>query len=135
VGDSGIEAIKRGFTPEFRNRLDAIIQFRSLGTRQVANVVDKLLLELEQQLEDNGVTLQVGDEVRQWLGEKGYDVVLGARPMARLIQDKLKRPLAEQMLFGDLADGGTARFDLEDGEPVLTATPAAESVTEESSTA
>jgi ATP-dependent Clp protease ATP-binding subunit ClpA len=135
VRDSGIEAIKRGFTPEFRNRLDAIIQFRSLGTRQIANVVDKLLLELEQQLEENGVTLQVGEHVREWLGEKGYDAVLGARPMARLIQDKLKRPLAEQMLFGDLADGGLARFELEDDEPVLTATPKAESVAEESSTA
>ncbi|MFP4639987.1 MAG: ATP-dependent Clp protease ATP-binding subunit ClpA [Guyparkeria sp.] len=135
IGSSGMEAIKRGFTPEFRNRLDAIIQFQSLGTRQVANVVDKLLLELEQQLEANHVTMQVDEDVRQWLGEKGYDAVLGARPMARLIQDRLKRPLAEQMLFGDLADGGLARFDLKDGEPVLTTTPASESVAEESSTA
>jgi ATP-dependent Clp protease ATP-binding subunit ClpA len=135
IGSSGMEAIKRGFTPEFRNRLDAIVQFQSLGSRQIANVVDKLLLELEQQLEANHVTLQVDDEVRQWLGEHGYDVVLGARPMARLIQDKLKRPLAEQMLFGDLTDGGKARFTMDEDEPALIATPAAESVAEESSTA
>ncbi|MDG4866455.1 ATP-dependent Clp protease ATP-binding subunit ClpA [Guyparkeria sp. 1SP6A2] len=133
IGSSGLEAIKRGFTPEFRNRLDAIIQFRTLGTRQIANVVDKLLLELEQQLEANHVTLQVDEEVREWLGEKGYDAVLGARPMARLIQDKLKRPLAEQMLFGDLVDGGRARFSLEDDEPSLSATPTTESVAEEES--
>ncbi|HSH83586.1 MAG TPA: ATP-dependent Clp protease ATP-binding subunit ClpA [Guyparkeria sp.] len=135
IGASGMEAIKRGFTPEFRNRLDAIVQFRSLGPRQIANVVDKLLLELEQQLEENHVTLQVDDEVRHWLVENGYDAVLGARPMARLIQDKLKRPLAEQMLFGDLVDGGSARFSLEDDEPALLATPAPASVAEESSTA
>ncbi|HHQ69598.1 MAG TPA: ATP-dependent Clp protease ATP-binding subunit ClpA [Halothiobacillaceae bacterium] len=118
----GLEAIKRGFTPEFRNRLDAIVQFERLGARQIANVVDKLLLELEQQLEDKNVTLRVEDEVREWLGKEGYDSVLGARPMARLIQERLKRPLAEEMLFGELTDGGIAHFKLESGEPKLTTT-------------
>ena len=113
-------AIKRGFTPEFRNRLDAIIQFKSLAPRQVANVVDKLLLELEQQLEEKHVSLQIDDAVRQWLSKEGYDEVLGARPMARLIQDRLKRPLAEEMLFGKLAAGGIAHFHLDEaGEPEL----------------
>ncbi|MHB1230154.1 MAG: ATP-dependent Clp protease ATP-binding subunit ClpA [Halothiobacillus sp.] len=117
----GMDAIKRGFTPEFRNRLDAIIQFKSLAPRQIANVVDKLLLELEQQLEEKKVHMVIDDEVREWLGKEGYDEILGARPMARLIQEKIKRPLAEELLFGALAEhGGTIRFSLdESGKPAL----------------
>jgi ATP-dependent Clp protease ATP-binding subunit ClpA len=130
----GMDAIKRGFTPEFRNRLDAIVQFKALAPRQIANVVDKLLLELEQQLEEKKVRLVVDDEVRQWLGREGYDEVLGARPMARLIQEKIKRPLAEELLFGVLAEhGGTVRFSLDEaGAPALTIQPAEEALTEES---
>jgi ATP-dependent Clp protease ATP-binding subunit ClpA len=129
-----MDAIKRGFTPEFRNRLDAIIQFKSLAPRQIANVVDKLLLELEQQLEEKKVRLVVDDEVRQWLGREGYDEILGARPMARLIQERIKRPLAEELLFGALAEhGGTVRFSLdESGDPTLSIQPAEEALTEES---
>jgi len=117
----GHEAIKRGFSPEFRNRLDAIVQFKSLAPRQIANVVDKLLLELEQQLEEKKVRMVIDDEVRQWLGKEGYDEVLGARPMARLIQERIKRPLAEELLFGALADhGGEVRFHLDpEGSPAL----------------
>ncbi len=117
----GLDAIKRGFTPEFRNRLDAIIQFKSLAPRQIANVVDKLLLELEQQLEEKKVRMVIDDAVREWLAREGYDEVLGARPMARLIQEKIKRPLAEELLFGVLAEnGGTIRFSLDDaGKPAL----------------
>ncbi len=124
-GSDGMEAIKRGFSPEFRNRLDAIVQFKPLAPRQIANVVDKLLLELEQQLEEKKVRLLIDDEVRQWLAREGYDEVLGARPMARLIQERIKRPLAEELLFGSLADqGGSARFSLDasTGEPTCIVT-------------
>lgn len=134
-GSDGMEAIKRGFSPEFRNRLDAIVQFKSLAPRQIANVVDKLLLELEQQLEEKKVRLLIDDAVRQWLAREGYDEILGARPMARLIQERLKRPLAEELLFGRLADvGGSARFSLDEasGEPTCTVTPSEEPLTETS---
>ncbi len=128
----GMEAIKRGFTPEFRNRLDAIIQFKALAPRQIANVVDKLLLELEQQLEEKHVSLQIDDEVREWLAKEGYDEVLGARPMARLIQDRIKRPLAESILFGELEHGGTARFRMspDDDVPALEAAGVSEDLPE-----
>ncbi|ANJ68117.1 ATP-dependent Clp protease ATP-binding subunit ClpA [Halothiobacillus diazotrophicus] len=131
----GHEAIKRGFSPEFRNRLDAIVQFKSLAPRQIANVVDKLLLELEQQLEEKKVRMVIDDEVRQWLGKEGYDEVLGARPMARLIQERIKRPLAEELLFGPLADhGGEVRFYLDaDGQPTLSIVAQEEPLTETSS--
>ncbi|MBM5812696.1 MAG: ATP-dependent Clp protease ATP-binding subunit ClpA [Gammaproteobacteria bacterium] len=105
-----LEAVRRLFTPEFRNRLDAIIQFARLDAATIARVVDKLLLELEAQLEHKGVTLAVGAEARAWIAERGYDPLLGARPMARVLQEHVKRPLAEELLFGRLADGGTARI-------------------------
>ncbi|MFP4154855.1 MAG: AAA family ATPase [Halothiobacillaceae bacterium] len=126
-----MEAIKRGFSPEFRNRLDAIIQFRSLQPRQIANVVDKLLLELEQQLEEKHVALVIDEPVRGWLAEHGYDPLMGARPMARVIQEHIKRPLAEELLFGTLAEhGGTARFVMGEDGPELTAEPAVTSTIE-----
>ncbi|MGC9456051.1 MAG: ATP-dependent Clp protease ATP-binding subunit ClpA [Halothiobacillaceae bacterium] len=126
-----LEAIKRGFSPEFRNRLDAIIQFQSLQPRQIANVVDKLLLELEQQLEEKHVSLVIDEPVRSWLAEHGYDPLMGARPMARVIQERIKRPLAEELLFGALANhGGTARFTLGEDGPELTAEPAVASALE-----
>ena len=101
------EAMKRVFTPEFRNRLDAIIQFNPLDTKVIVSVVDKFLAELQTQLDDKKVILEIEEEVRDYLAEKGYDRLMGARPMSRLIQDEIKKPLAEMILFGDLVDGGT----------------------------
>jgi len=102
----GMEAIKRCFSPEFRNRLDAIIQFDSLPPDIIANVVDKFIIELEAQLEEKKVTLKVKNSAREWLAMHGYDPKMGARPMARTIQDYIKKPLAEELLFGNLAKGG-----------------------------
>ena len=98
--------MKRMFTPEFRNRLDAIIQFRSLDPVIIAGVVDKFLVELQAQLDDKHVVIEVDELARKWLAERGYDKQMGARPMARLIQENLKKPLAEKILFGELANGG-----------------------------
>ncbi|MCC5867570.1 MAG: ATP-dependent Clp protease ATP-binding subunit ClpA [Gammaproteobacteria bacterium] len=121
----GVEAIKRMFTPEFRNRLDAIIQFNALDPVSVQRVVDKLVVELEGQLEDKHVTLELDDDARRWIAEKGYDPKMGARPMARIIQKYVKRPLAEELLFGKLADnGGHVRVRLgDDGELILLVEP------------
>jgi ATP-dependent Clp protease ATP-binding subunit ClpA len=101
-----IEVIKRVFSPEFRNRLDAIIEFNPLDVVTIQNVVDKFLVELQAQLDDKKVTLDIDESARLWLGTHGYDKVMGARPMARLIQDKIKKPLAEELLFGKLVHGG-----------------------------
>lgn len=109
----GMESIKKMFTPEFRNRLDAIVQFASLTLDTIKTVVDKFLMELQTQLDDKHVTLEVSDDARGWLAIHGYDVKMGARPMARLIQDKLKKPLAESILFGDLSSGGTVTVDVD----------------------
>jgi ATP-dependent Clp protease ATP-binding subunit ClpA len=108
----GMEAIKRLFSPEFRNRLDAVITFRSLDRPVIERVVDKLIMEVEAQLEHKGVSLSLEDGARSWLAQKGYDPKLGARPMARLIQDQIKRPLAEELLFGKLVGGGTVRVHI-----------------------
>ncbi|HYM34674.1 MAG TPA: ATP-dependent Clp protease ATP-binding subunit ClpA [Steroidobacteraceae bacterium] len=104
----GMEAVKRLFAPEFRNRLDAIIQFNSLDQRTIQRVVDKILLEVEAQLEQKGVQLHIDDSAREWLANKGYDPKMGARPMARFVQEEIKRPLAEDLLFGCLVNGGHA---------------------------
>jgi ATP-dependent Clp protease ATP-binding subunit ClpA len=104
----GMEALRRLFSPEFRNRLDAIIQFAPLDTATIARVVEKLLLEAETQLEQKGVSLTVDEAARRWIAEKGYDPKMGARPMARVIQEHVKRPLAEELLFGKLSGGGQA---------------------------
>ena len=112
----GKEAINRLFTPEFRNRLDAIIQFQPLSIESVSSVVSKFLFELEGQLSQKEVTFSVDEEVRLWLAERGYDPKMGARPMARLIQEKIKKPLAEELLFGSLSQGGHVRIRLEDDE-------------------
>jgi ATP-dependent Clp protease ATP-binding subunit ClpA len=112
----GSEAIKRLFTPEFRNRLDAIITFASLDERTILNVVDKFLIELEAQLESRKVALSVDDAARQWLAEKGYDPKMGARPMARVIQDNIKKVLADELLFGSLVAGGKVHITVKDGE-------------------
>ena len=106
----GAEIIKKSFTPEFRNRLDAIIQFASLDAISVDRVVDKLIVELEAKLDNNNVTLELDDEARAWIAKRGYDPKMGARPMARIIQEHIKRPLAEELLFGKLEDGGHVRI-------------------------
>jgi ATP-dependent Clp protease ATP-binding subunit ClpA len=102
----GLEAIKRLFSPEFRTRLDTIVQFKALTPVTISQVVDKFLIELEAQLESKKVTLEVDDEGRNWLALRGYDPKMGARPMARVIQDNIKRRLAEELLFGRLMNGG-----------------------------
>ena len=99
-------AVNRVFSPEFRNRLDSIIQFTALDTKTILHVVHKFLLELEVQLEAKNVVLEIDDEARAWLAKNGYDKKMGARPMARLIQEQLKKPLAEELLFGRLHKGG-----------------------------
>ena len=116
----GMEAIKRLFTPEFRNRLDAIVQFGSLSVDVIKTVVDKFLTELQAQLDDKKVTLDVDEDAREWLAREGYDEKMGARPMQRLIQEKIKRQLAEDVLFGNLAKGGTVYVTVKDGELALT---------------
>ena len=108
----GMAAIKTMFLPEFRNRLDAIVHFSPLAPTTIERVVDKLILEVEAQLEQKGVQLSVDDEARRWIAKKGYDPLMGARPMARLIQDRIKRPLAEELLFGRLVGGGTVNVSL-----------------------
>ena len=112
----GMEVIKRMFTPEFRNRLDVIVQFKALTPVTIAQVVDKFLIELEAQLEPKKVTLEVDEDGRRWLAQRGYDPKMGARPMARLIQDSIKRRLAEELLFGRLVNGGHVVVTLHDGE-------------------
>jgi ATP-dependent Clp protease ATP-binding subunit ClpA len=101
-----MEVIKRLFTPEFRNRLDAVVQFGALSPQTIASVVDKFLFELEQQLLEKKVTLSVDAEARTWLASHGYDPRMGARPMARVIREQIKKPLANELLFGQLVNGG-----------------------------
>ncbi len=108
----GMEAINKLFTPEFRNRLDSIVQFGPLPEDVVLTVADKFLTELQAQLDEKGVLLQVEDDARKWLVEKGYDVKMGARPMQRVIAEHIKKPMADMLLFGELANGGTVRVSL-----------------------
>ena len=116
-----METLKKMFTPEFRNRLDAVVQFNALSMDVIKTVVDKFLVELQVQLDQKKVELDVDELARDWLAEKGYDKKMGARPMQRLIQDKIKRPLAEDILFGDLAEnGGTVKITEENGDLKLT---------------
>lgn len=110
----GLEALKRYFTPEFRNRLDAVVQFGSLGEETIRSVVDKFVFELEQQLEEKKVSLDIDQAARRWLAEKGYDPKMGARPMARVIQNHIKKPLANELLFGKLIGGGAVRIAVKD---------------------
>jgi ATP-dependent Clp protease ATP-binding subunit ClpA len=106
------EAIERMFTPEFRNRLDATIAFKALPTEIVRKVVDKFVMQLEEQLADRNVSIELSDEARAWLGERGYDPQMGARPLARVIQEHIKKPLSEELLFGKLTKGGTVVVQL-----------------------
>jgi len=113
------EAINRMFTPEFRNRLDAIIGFNSLKPEVISMVVDKFIMQLEEQLTDRGVSIELTRAARDWLAKKGYDPLFGARPLGRVIQEYIKKPLAEELLFGSLAKGGLVEIDLEDDKPVF----------------
>ncbi len=120
----GMEVLKKRFSPEFRNRLDSIIQFAPLDLDTIKRVVDKLVVELEAKLGNNNVTLELDDEAREWIAERGYDPKMGARPMARVIQEHIKRPLAEELLFGSLADGGHVKIIVgRDGNLELSAEP------------
>ncbi len=121
--DAQEDAVKKMFTPEFRNRLDAIVPFTYLGRDTVARVVDKFILQLELQLAEQNVHIQFDSDARGWLAQKGYDKLYGARPMARLIQEKIKQPLAEELLFGKLASGGEVHVSLKDGQPAFELTP------------
>ena len=112
-------AIERTFTPEFRNRLDAIISFAALSREVVVHVVEKFVLQLEAQLIDRGVHIELTSEAADWLAEKGYDEKMGARPLGRVIQETIKKPLAEELLFGRLTKGGIVRVRIEDDKPVF----------------
>jgi ATP-dependent Clp protease ATP-binding subunit ClpA len=116
--------IEKFFAPEFRNRLDAIIQFASLDIEIIKNVVDKFLTQLQGQLDDKKVSMLVTDAAKTWLAEKGYDRKMGARPMARVIQENIKKPLAEQILFGELAEqGGEVVVDVRNNQIVIETSP------------
>ncbi|MBV5309983.1 ATP-dependent Clp protease ATP-binding subunit ClpA [Chromatium okenii] len=109
----GLEALKRYFSPEFRNRLDTVVQFGSLNEETIRSVVDKFVFELEQQLEEKKVSLTIDVDARQWIAAKGYDPKMGARPMARVIQNHIKKPLANELLFGELVAGGMVHVTVE----------------------
>ncbi len=111
-----MEVIRKSFSPEFRNRLDAVVQFQPLGFDHILRVVDKFLIELESQLHEKHVTLTATPTARDWLAQHGFDPLMGARPMARVIQEKIKRPLADELLFGSLVGGGRVTIDVRDGE-------------------
>lgn len=128
TGDDGA-AIRMAFTPEFRNRLDAVVRFAPLSVDSIASVVDKFLAELSDQLRARGVEPVYSADFRAWLARNGYDPHMGARPMRRLIADKVRRPLAEELLFGRLAGGGKVVFDIRTdagGEEVVFEIPAAD---------
>jgi ATP-dependent Clp protease ATP-binding subunit ClpA len=109
-------AIEQTFTPEFRNRLDAVISFGALPKEVILQVVEKFVLQLEAQLLDRNVTIELTEPAAEWLAEKGYDDKMGARPLGRVIQEHIKKPLAEELLFGKLAKGGVVRVGVKDGK-------------------
>ena len=123
--DAGDEAVKQMFTPEFRNRLDAIVPFAYLAKDTISRVVDKFILQLELQLADQNVHIQFDSDARTWLGDRGYDKLYGARPMGRVIQEKVKQPLAEELLFGKLAHGGEVHVSVKEDGLNFELTPAA----------
>ncbi|MCB1739539.1 MAG: AAA family ATPase, partial [Gammaproteobacteria bacterium] len=122
TGDSS-EVIQRTFTPEFRNRLDAVVQFAALNENTISHVVDKFIAELEGQLHEKKVTFEVDELARAWLATHGFDKLMGARPMARVIQESIKRPLAEELLFGRLEQGGHVLITVEDDKLHFTIEP------------
>ena len=111
-----VEAIDKLFNPEFRNRLDSIISFNSLPDKVIARVVEKFILELETQLDNKNVFIQISEKAAMWIGKEGYDENMGARPLSRLIQEKIKKPIAEQILYGKLSKGGNIKVDLKENE-------------------
>jgi ATP-dependent Clp protease ATP-binding subunit ClpA len=115
MGDE-VEVIKRAFSPEFRNRLDAMIPFKPLSPETIGHVVSKFVLELEAQLEEKHVEIDVDERARAWLAKNGYDPAMGARPMARLIREKIKKALADEILFGKLSHGGSVSVSEQAGE-------------------
>jgi ATP-dependent Clp protease ATP-binding subunit ClpA len=116
VGSSSRGALERAFTPEFRNRLDATVHFNALGSAEIERVVDKQVDELRAMVAAKGVTIELEPAGRSWLARKGFDRAFGARPMARLIETVIKKPLSEMLLFGALADGGTVRVTVDNDE-------------------
>ena len=116
-----MEVIRKSFTPEFRNRLDAVVQFQGLGFDHILRVVDKFLIELEMLLQEKHVSVSSTPAARDWLAKHGFDPLMGARPMARIIQDKIKRPLADELLFGKLVGGGRVSIDVKDDDLVVVA--------------
>ncbi len=110
------KAIQRLFAPEFRNRLDAIVAFKPLQADTIRSVVTKFILQLEAQLADRNITIELTDEAADWLAKNGFDELYGARPLARVIQDSIKKPLADDILFGRLTGGGHVKVQLKDGK-------------------
>jgi len=121
------EVIKKMFTPEFRNRLDSVIRFGTLDETTIGHVVDKFIVQLETQLADKHVVLEVDQDARQWLAKNGHDAMMGARPMARLVRDRINRALADELLFGKLAQGGTVRVYEKEGDLAFDIEPPAQS--------
>ena len=117
------EAVERMFTPEFRNRLDATVSFAPLPKEVILMVVEKFVMQLEAQLMERGVSIELSTEAAEWIADKGYDDKMGARPLGRVIQEHIKKPLAEELLFGDLSKGGVVRVTVEDGQLKLETIP------------
>jgi len=121
--EEDLEAINRLFTPEFRNRLDAVVNFAGLNRETISQVVDKFIVQLENQLADRAVTIDLSEEAHAWLAKKGYDPLYGARPLARIIQEHIKKPMAEELLFGKLTKGGVVHINVKDDKLVFTYSP------------
>ena len=119
-----LEAINRMFSPEFRNRLDATIAFSSLSPEIISRVVEKFVMQLEVQLEDRNVTIEISEVARKWIGNRGYDKNYGARPLSRVVQEHIKKPLAEELLFGRLTGGGVVKITVKKDELVFDYGPA-----------
>ena len=122
-GGKSTGVLERMFAPEFRNRLDATVNFNPLGAAEIGRVVDKHVDELRALVTDRNIKIELSADARQWLAEHGFDPQMGARPMARLLQEKVKRPLADELLFGKLAEGGRVTVDARDGELVVESRP------------
>jgi ATP-dependent Clp protease ATP-binding subunit ClpA len=116
ITDADEQAISKLFTPEFRNRLDAIVTFKALSQDVIRNVVQKFVMQLEAQLADRNVTVELSEDAADWLAKNGYDELYGARPLARVIQEHIKKPLADEILFGKLVRGGHVKVVLADGK-------------------
>ena len=117
--DDSSEAINRMFSPEFRNRIDSIIHFNHLSKDVVLSIVDKFIIEIEAQLEDKGVSLSINKDAKEYLAEEGYDEVYGARELGRIIQDKVKKPMAEELIFGKLSKGGHVEITLKENKIIF----------------